>query len=117
MATKTTIIVADLADELEALIGDYITGACGGYGNPDSSRRSIQNILKNAGCPNDVRAALFMRMDSAASDLQMVKDDLTRDNIDSAAENLKALDEYLGKRFKVTGLKGRNPTYRWAVWS
>jgi hypothetical protein len=111
---KTTPITIDQADELEELITDYLENTIPGIGNP---KRDLQDFFRSIACPKDVAAAIFMRLESVLDDIRYCSDEVTRGNCEAIVDSCKALDEYLTKRFRVTGMKGRNPTYRWMVWS
>lgn len=117
MAKKTTLKI-EQADELESLMGEYLSDSCF---NQDAVRRDIKDILRVAGTPKDVTVAVFARLDSIGEDIGYLADEVTRGNIDSVSDGLERLDEYMGKRFLVKRpvRKGKLLTapYKWMVWS
>ena len=110
---KKTTLTYDQATDLEEAMGDYCAGEPMGFGNP---KRDIQDILHQAGVPKDVRAAIFMRLDSINEDVSHCANEVTRGNAEAVADGFRRLDEYLEKRFTVTGMPGRSKKpYRWMV--
>lgn len=111
--TKKTSITREAAGELEELIGDYLSPDPHGFGNP---KRNIQDLLRQAGCPKDVVASLFNRMDSIVDDVKYIENELTRGNLECVVDACNRLDEFMAKHFNVE-MPRKNQTYKWAVWS
>lgn len=103
---KKIVIDTAQAEEIEGLLGEYLSGIdC-----------NAQSTLRDLGCTKDVVKAIVGRIESIGSDLSNLREgDIERTYIDGVSEDLKHLDDYLGKTFDVTGTRGKKP-YIWEVW-
>jgi len=110
MAKKTTLTI-NQADELEEMLGDAANpGNC--FGDP---RRDIKDLLREVACPKDVVAGLIRSVESIQEDIRVLEQDMNRGNAETVVEGYQRLDQYLGKRFNVTGM--RKKIYYWSVGS
>lgn len=105
---KKTTITVDQAEDLEQVLGEYLSG--------EVVWNEPHDMLKELACPKDVIRAIESRTDSIASDLSALREgDVQRMFIDGASEDLKSLDNYLSKVFVVTGMRSRKRAYVWEV--
>lgn len=106
---KKTTITVDQAEELEQVLGEYVT--------PRGGRADVKGLLKKIGVPKPVISNIIGRLESVASDISSMQDgELERMFIDGLSEDLASLDTYLSKVFVVTGTRSRKRVYTWQVW-
>lgn len=103
---KKVMLTPEHAQDLEVLMGQHVTDYC---------EDELTKLLKELHVPNDVAAALLLRLDDIAQNVGALRDEVVRSTIDDVAYGLSQLDKWMARVFKVTDHRGR--PYKWEVWS
>lgn len=121
---KKITIAEDQAEQLEELMGDYLTepGPLA-YDDVDdygiTSAADLKHLLKELRVPVKLIRTIFSRLENIGGDVSNLQHngDITRDVIDDISAELKGLDELLGKIFNVQRARKTKKPYSWQVWS
>jgi len=121
-STKKITITEDQAENIEQLMGDYLSEPGPISLNDEdfsvSTSEEVRHFLKEHRVPVKVINTVLSRLEDIGGDINnmQMNGEVNRDAIDAVSDGLKSLDELMGKLFNVKRSRKTKKPYPWQVW-